>query len=343
MFRHETTCLFFATGRTCVGVFLALGLFLVPAAAAIPAKVKELTGFPGLGESQLQPGMVQANNLNMARGRDMGVESLFFIPSSPKAVMERLADWSPTRHKSLGVYVHQGFTPPPKAAVFNQLAKPPQNSAVKLLERETVRSLQRFNLSQAEQSLARTMFSKGSSAQQVRRFWIQLLSERATTYFGQGVRALPPYKGRGGEVKVREEALALIRSQPKLFGHFKGILADAIFAPKGNLNQRPYWELLSIQGTGTLNLGCLYWRAGDGGWQAVDFQFYFSSGLYTSVITYQIWPATLNGQSGALVWRSDLISSPFFNSSGVNRVGTNMMMQQELKKTIGLLKSDLAR
>ncbi len=332
-----------AIRRYFVGVFLALFLTVAPTAASIPAKVKELTGFSGLSENDLQPGMVQANNLSLARGRDLGVESLFFIPSSPKVVMERLANWTPTRHKSLGVFVHQGFNPPPQAAVFNKLAKPPNNSAVKLLERETTRTLQRFNLSQAEQSLARKMFSESRNAQQVRRFWIQLLSERATTFFAKGVRALPPYKGRGGEVKVREEALALIRSQKKLFGHFKGILADAIFAPKDNLNRRPYWELLSIQGTGTLNLGCLYWRQGDGGWQAIDFQYYFSSGLYTSVITYQIWPANLNGRSGALVWRSDLISSPFFDSSGVNRVGTNMMMQQELKKTISLLKQDLAR
>lgn len=342
MFGHGLSA-FHETRRFAVGVGLALTLLVVPASAGIPPKVKQLTGFSGLGESQLQPGMVQANNLKLARGRDLGVESLFFIPSSPEAVMQRLADWTPTRHASLGVFVHQGFNPPPQAAVFNKLAKPPQNSSVKLLERETTRSLQRFNLSEAERGLARSMFSKSTSAQQVRRFWIQLLSERATTYFSKGVRALPPYKGRGGEIKVREEALALIRSQPKLFGHFKGILADAIFAPKRNLEQRPYWELLSIQGTGTLNLGCLYWRKGDGGWQAVDFQYYFSSGLYTSVITYQIWPANLNGKNGALVWRSDLISSPFFDSSGVNRVGTNMMMQQELKKTIGLLKSDLAR
>lgn len=332
-----------ATLRYAAGVILLFVLSSLAAHAAIPAKVKQLTGFSGLGESDLKPGMVQANNLKTARGRDLGVESLFFIPSSPRAVMERLADWTPTRHKSLGVYVHQGFQPPPTASVFSKLANPPQNTAVKLLERETVRSLLRFNLSQAERSLGQTMFSQNKGPQQVRRFWTQLLSERATTYFGKGVRALPPYKTRGGEIKVREEALALIRSQAKLFGHFKGILADAIFAPKGNLNQRPYWELLSIQGTGTLNLGCLYWQQGDGGWQAVDFQYYFSSGLYTSVITYQIWPANLNGRNGALVWRCDLISSPFFNSSGVNRVGTNMMMQQELKKTIFLLKNDLAR
>lgn len=314
------------------------------ARAALPAQVEQLTGFSGVSDADLKPGKVMVRNLKLGRGQDVGVESLFFIPRPPQEVMVRLSDWSPVKHPELGVYVHQALTPPPPATVFEKLANPPQVAAMRLLERETVRTIRRFNLSQAEQGVAQSIFSKqGTGARAVRRFWIQLLSERATTYFGQGVRALPPYHRPNGEVKVREEALALIRAQPKVFKHYQGILAEAIFAPKpgAEVKRRPYWELFAIQGMGTLNLGCLYWMPVERGWQAVDFQYYFSSGLYTSVILYQIWPAKIDGQQGALVWRSDLISSPFFDSSGVNRVGANMIMQQEIKKTIRLLKGDL--
>ncbi|MEM1057813.1 MAG: hypothetical protein AAGK14_01080 [Verrucomicrobiota bacterium] len=311
------------------------------ARANLASQVEGLSGFSGLPADRLTQGEVVSQLLKMGRRQDVGVESLFFVPVAPEAVANRLASWTPTKHPSLGVMIHQGFSPPPTAETFGQLATPPGSAAISLLERETARAVPRFNLSTAEWGLLKEMLGRERGAETVWRFWRQLLNERSNTYFSKGLRAMPAYQTRNGEVKVREVALALIRSQPKLFENFKGLLADAIFAPKSGVQTRAYWELFSVQGFGTLNLGALYFGPGGGGMQVIDFQYYFSSGLYTNMIFYQIWPAELGGQRGSVVWRADLLSSPFFKSSGVNRMGTNMMMQQEVTKTINLQKGDL--
>jgi len=320
---------------------LAVVFLSVPAVADVNSRIKQVTGFSGVSANDLADGSIRTSMLSFNRNQDLGVESLFFVPATPDSVVNRITSWSPTSHPELGVYIHQEISIPPAAKDFAKLDGAASNAAMRLLERETLRSIQRFNLSNAEKGLANSMFAKDKKPDAVRRFWKQLLNERATTYFTQGVAKLPPYSQGGKEIKVREETLALIRSQPKIFGNFKPILADAIFAPKDSIKRKAYWELFSIQGFGTFNLGAIYWQKGGEGWQVVDYQYYYSSGLYANLILYQIWPAQSGGRSGSVVWRCDLLSSPFFDSSGVNRMGTNMMMQQEIKKTIEMIKSDL--
>jgi hypothetical protein len=96
--------------------------------------------------------------------------------------------------------------------------------------------------------------------------------------------------------------------------------------------------MFDVERQAALALGGFYAKpAGGGSWQALDLQYYASTGHYALITLYQLWPA----ERGTLVWRGDLVSAPALGSlRGVERLASSGVMVKRIEKTINRMKQD---
>ena len=89
-----------------------------------------------------------------------------------------MKQFDPTAHRELKVYLHTDLPASPSAANFAKLNNPPNNSAVKSLERRDEKMAPDLQLSRAEAQ-------KYSAGQPVFAFWTDLLTKRAQNFRGR--------------------------------------------------------------------------------------------------------------------------------------------------------------
>jgi hypothetical protein len=98
--------------------------------------------------------------------------------------------------------------------------------------------------------------------------------------------------------------------------------------------------MFDAEGQAAFNLGASYSRAASDGYQIADVQYYASSGFYTALTFYQLWPVSVQGQDATLVWRVDLISSSQLDLRGVERMGAGAATMREVQKGINAFLRD---
>src|SRR5207302_3469398 len=119
-------------------------------------------------------------------------------------------------------------------------------------------------------------------------------------------------------------------------------LVDALNGPPSRAAL--YWELFDVEGRAAFSLGALLDRPASDKWQAVDVQYYSSSGYVALLTFYQGWPVTINGQPATLVWRGDLLSAPSLAElHGVERMGSGSAMMKEIQKSVRVFLRDVSR
>jgi hypothetical protein len=185
------------------------------------------------------------------------------------------------------------------------------------------------------------MFTGGGGREAVNAFWSRVLAGRAQAYVTGGFAAQPPYETGGSTVRVSEDANRLIKDHSKVRTQFASLISGAgIGGGRGSLAPSLYWQMFDAEGQGAFNLGASYSNAAGDGYQIVDTQYYASSGFYTALTFYQLWPVTVEGQAATLVWRVDLISSPQLDLRGVERMGAGAATMREVQKGINAFLRD---
>lgn len=174
-----------------------------------------------------------------------------------------------------------------------------------------------------------------------------LLARRASQFQQGGLSAMAAYDTGAGNISVKDELLMMTRSRPKVYERFGALFEAAISgqAPAGaTAPPRYYWEASKIQGEETFNLGTFFAHPTEGGFRALEVQYFVTSKYYTSLILYELWPVDSDGKQGTLVWRADFVSTPSIPFlKGIERLAAENIMLLEVKKSIGAFLKEAAR
>ena len=323
----------------------SLSLLLAPLLLASPMRadpisdVRSLSVFKDADLNKLAGGSVLASRgPAMSFGRGIAVESVYMLRAPLQRAVALQQQWNPTRHSELKTFYQGDVSSRPSPNDFRGLGSVASNASVRTLAEVTQRlpgDASKLQLSRAE---AQT-FTGGAGA--VNTFWSKVLAGRAQAYVTGGFAAQPPYETGGSAVRVADDANRLMRDHGKVHAQFGSLISAAgIGGGRGSLSPSLYWQMFDAEGQAAFNLGASYSRASGDSYQIADVQYYASSGFYTALTFYQLWPVDVQGQAATLVWRVDLISSPQLDLRGVERMGAGAATMREVQKGINAFLRD---
>jgi hypothetical protein len=150
------------------------------------------------------------------------------------------------------------------------------------------------------------------------------------------------YSSSTGTINPLTEVRSLLRSDPKIFGEFHPMLnGTPVYNAHHTLPSQLYYECFDIEGTACFGTGAVYLANSPTTIQRADVEYFVSSGIYTSVELEQVWPVTLGGKSGTLVWRSDMVSTAnVAYLHGTERLASGMLMLQDVKQAIDAFRAE---
>jgi hypothetical protein len=300
-------------------------------------ELASFSAFREVDQAELKQGAILAEKgLTASSNRGLCVQTCFYVPASPKQAVEALRNWNPARHPELKVYQHRPISLPPLPADFSALQLNPEKRPERWVLDKT-KSLaggkSAFLLSRGE--VGRFQADGGIDPSQ---YWQEVLAGRAQAFAQGGLGALAPYDVAGA-IQAGREIQDLLDDDARIWGRFGGFLKGTVLSSSpAQANPLCYWELFDVTGNGTLNLGAFFFESSDGTVKVADVQYYASGGYYASIILYHFWP----WESGTLVWRADLLSTPSLAyTKGMERMAYGGVMLQEIKKAVRAFQKDL--
>lgn len=169
-------------------------------------------------------------------------------------------------------------------------------------------------------------------------FWSEVLGNRAKLFMSGGTAAQPAYD-HAANLRPNDELKALLKQQGKIQKQFGDFLGSTGIGRGAGSAADNYWELMDVDDRGVVTLGASYSRSNGGGAQTADVLYYASGGIYVALTLHQMWPVTLDGKAGTLVWRGDMISSASLESlHGVERLASEGQMVKDISRSITLFR-----
>jgi hypothetical protein len=102
-----------------------------------------------------------------------------------------------------------------------------------------------------------------------------------------------------------------------------------------------YFECFDIENTACFGTGAVYLANSPATIERADVEYFVSSGIYTSMELEQLWPVTIGGKNGTLVWRADMVSTAnVAYLHGTERLASGMLMLQDVKQAIDAFRSE---
>jgi hypothetical protein len=303
------------------------------------------TAFPNADLNSLANGQVlQARGGLIDFQRGVTAQSLYFVAAPPAAVDEKLTSWNPASHHELQVWLHRPLPPHPTANDFSGLNDLPDNSSVNNMIKATYdysAGSDAIQLNKGEAQLVTALHGQAQSKAQIVNLWSQIIAGRVNDYLG-GSLANTNYTASSGHILPLAEARSLLRSDPKIYREFQPMLAGTpAFNQHHTTPSQLYYECFDIENTAAFGTGAVYHAVSPATILHADVEYYVSSGIYTSVELEQLWPVTLNGKAGTLVWRADMVST--FNVAylhGTERLASGMLMLQDVKQAVDAFRSE---
>jgi hypothetical protein len=327
-------------------VFLRAALFLGLLAPTVHADPNlSFTAFAGADLTPLADGQVlQARGGLIDFERGVTAQSLYFVEQPPQAVEQKLEAWSPASHSELDVWLHAPLPPNPTPNDFSALNNLPDNKSVNNMVAATYAfksGSDSLQLNPQEAAILAAGQGQGQSKAFIVDAWSRILAGRVDHYL-QGSMADAKYVATSATILPMSEARALLRSDPKIFGEFHPILSGT---PVYNANRtRPaqlYYECFDIEGTACFGTGAVYLAHSPTSIRRADIEHFVSSGIYTSVELEELWPATIAGKNGTLVWRTDMVSTVnVAYLHGAERLASGMLMLQDVKQAVDAFRSE---
>lgn len=326
----------------------ALALVLPALLAAAPVRGDAnlaFTAFPNADLNALADGQVlQARGGLIEFERGVTAQSLYFVPAAPAAVEEKLATWNPASHHELGVWLHRPLPPNPTPQDFSGLNDLPDNKSVNNMVSATygyTPGSGSIQLNKSEAQTVAALHGQPQSKTQIVSLWSQILAGRASEYL-RGSPAGIHYLSDSSSIFPLAEARSLLRSDSKIYNQYHSLLSGT---PIFNQHRTPpthlYYECFDIQSMACFGTGAVYVSAISATIQRADIEYYVSSGIYTSVELEQLWPVTLKGKAGTLVWRADMVSTAnVAYLHGTERLASSMLMTQDVKQAVDAFRSE---
>jgi hypothetical protein len=324
-------------------VVLVLGL-----SGALAVHADPNLGFSAFAGQDLSP--LADGKVLQARGglidfqRGVTAQSLYFVAATPQAVEDKLATWSPANHPELQVWLHKPLPAHPVLSDYAGLADLPDNSSVNNMMTATFSykpGSDALQLTPAEAQTVVAAQSQGKSKAAIVDLWSHLLAGRAEGYLS-GSLADMKYDSGTTQILPLAEARSLLRSDPKIYGEFHPLLAGTpVFNQHASTPFQLYYECFDIEGSACFGTGALYRSVSPQTIVHADVEYFISSGIYTSVELEQLWPVTLGGKAGTLVWRADMVSTANVEYlHGTERLASGMLMLQDVKQAVDAFRSE---
>jgi hypothetical protein len=303
------------------------------------------TAFPNADLNALADGQVlQARGglINFQRG--VTAQSLYFVAAPPSAVSDKLMTWNPSSHHELDVWLHKTLPPRPTVNDFAGLSDLPDNKSVNNMVSATYAyapggdSLQ---LSRGEQQLVAALHGQPQSKAAIVGLWSRILEGRVTDYLNDSL-ANANYTASSGLILPLAEIGSLLRSDSKIDSEFQPLLAGTpTFNQHRITPSQLYYECFDIEDTACFGTGAVYQSASPATIQHADVEYFVSSGIYASLELEQMWPVTIGGKSGTLVWRADMVSTAnVAYLHGTERLASGMLMLQDVKQAVDAFRSE---
>jgi hypothetical protein len=322
---------------------------LLPALlAAVPLHADvnlAFTAFPNADLNTLADGQVlQARGGLIDFQRGVTAQSLYFIAAPPSVVSQKLMTWSPASHHELDVWLHKALPPHPTLNDFAALADLPDNKSVNNMISATYNytpGSDSLQLNKSEQPIVAALHGQSQSKGQIVSLWSQILNGRINDYLS-GSLANTNYTSSSDLILPLAEARSLLRSDPKVYREFQPMLSGTpVFNQHRTAPSQLYYECFDIEDTACFGTGAVYEASSPATIQHADVEYFVSSGIYASVELEQLWPATIGGRAGTLVWRADMVSTAnVAYLHGTERLASGMLMLQDVKQAVDAFRSE---
>lgn len=327
-------------------VFLRASLslaLLAPLAHADPNL--GFTAFAGADLTPLANGQVlQARGGLIQFERGVTAQSLYFLEQPTQAVEQKIEAWNPAHHPELDVWMHASLPLNPTLADFSALNSLPDNKSVNNMVAATYNytpGSDSLQLNAGEAALVAAGHGQNQSREFIVGLWSHILDGRVESFLKNQLGEAR-YVSSGATVLPFAEAKALLRSDPKIFNEFHPMLKNTpIYNGAGLKPSNLYYECFDIEGEACFGTGAVYLVNSPSTIQRADLEYYVSNGIYTSIELEQMWPMTLGGKNGTLVWRADMVSTAnVAYLHGTERLASGMLMLQDVKQAVDAFRSE---
>jgi len=265
----------------------------------------------------------------MGLDRGISAQAIYLINAPLDATTRTLLAFDSSRHPELGTLQHHIFQDQ-TGAEFDKLRLDTRQSACASLA-EAARDARRIQLSRAEAA----HIPRDRSPDSVRRFLSSILQQRWIAFLKPGDL------GSVRTFDTRSEVRSLLGEEPKIAGHFSGLLAPLLKKSGTDTPKSHYWDLSEVNGTGAIALGALYLTNAEPRRQILDLTYFSSGGYLVSMSLYEFVPVTVNGRPATLAWQGCLVSSTELSGGfGIKRQIAARVMIGDLEKSIRAFRKD---
>lgn len=261
-------------------------------------------------------------------------ETVFYTSAAPKKVVEFLQSWNPSSHQELGIVQHHSLPTSVKLEDFAALKLNDSESHEWLID-ATGNTSDELNLnSETKKLIWQGTKGKNANAETVQAVWRKILFSQAEKFQSGGIKAMEPYQRNGG-------SFSLSSSLDKLWNQLGRMKPIVNKIDLNNMDGRTfYWEEMKVEKEAVFDLGAVSAKEDGNSWIVCDLQYYVSANYDAAVTLYCIKPE----KNGSLIWRGDYVfSETIDNLRGVERMVSEKLFLQDIKKTNEALKMDLKK
>ena len=259
----------------------------------------------------------------------LGARAFFIAPAEPRVVAKKVLEFDPTRGKTLewasegSVKIYEPFPRPPTAEDWTRLrealAKPPFDLLLQVGERREGS----IHLHPEEMQKVESGKVDG---------WVQVLEARIQTYHRGGWKenaGVPA--GENRLIDFDENLREVMKENGPVRDEFRRVLTALAYGgqdKKEPVEVRDYWQLMEVDKSPAVALGCAVMKEGVGGrFEVADMHYFASNGYYGAVSLYGIWPYK---EGKSLVCRIDAVETdPYQLTQATARmIGEGLFMRE---------------
>ena len=264
-----------------------------------------------------------------ARPGFLGAKAFFIAPAEPEKVARAILEFDPTQGRDLAwtdegsVKMYQSFSRPPAPEAWarfrSALGKPPFD----LLLQVEGKKEGRIHLHPDEIQKVTSGKIDG---------WIEVLQAKIQAYHRGGWKenaGVPA--GPDALIDFDENLREVMKENGPVRDEFRRVLTALAYGgedKKEPVVVRDYWQLMEVDKSPAVALGCGVMKQGSGGrYEVADMHYYVSNGYYGAVSLYGIWPYE---EGKSLVCRIDGVETdPYQLSQATARmIGEGLFMRE---------------
>jgi len=259
----------------------------------------------------------------------LGAKVFFLAEGSPEKVAEIILGFDPTNGKDFAwteggaVKIFQSFRRPPGEAVWSRLREALGKGPFDILLSAADQKVGKYHLQPEQMGMIRADKVDG---------WVRILQDIVQAYHRGGWKEngkVP--SGPESAVDFDEELREVLAENGPVRDEFRKVLT-AVAMGGGNSKEKilvnDYWQLMEVNKSPAVGLGCGVARAGVGGrWEVADMGYWVSSGYFGSISLYGIWPYA---EGKSLVCRVDVVETDprQLDQATARMVGEGMFMRE---------------